>query len=29
MVEPSEGVYVAMCPELDIATEWEIPRKRL
>lgn len=25
IIEPSEGVYVAVCPELDLATEGDTP----
>lgn len=25
IIEPSEGVYVALCPELDLATERDAP----
>jgi len=25
IIEPSEGVYVAFCPELDLATEGDTP----
>ena len=29
IIEPSEGVYVASCPELDLATEGESPESAL
>jgi len=29
IIEPSEGVYVASCPELDLATEGESPELAL
>lgn len=29
IIEPSEGVYVATCPELDLATEGNTPEKAL
>ena len=29
LIEPSEGVYVATCPELDLATEGNTPEETL
>jgi len=29
IIEPSEGVYVANCPELDLATEGNTPEEAL
>ncbi len=29
IIEPSEGVYVASCPELDLATEGDTPQATL
>ncbi len=29
IIEPSEGVYVAGCPELDLATEGDTPEEAL
>jgi predicted RNase H-like HicB family nuclease len=29
IIEPSEGVYVASCPELDLATEGNTPEEAL
>ncbi len=29
IIEPSEGVYVAFCPELDLATEGDTPAAAL
>jgi len=29
IIEPSEGVYVASCPELDLATEGDTPEEAL
>ena len=29
IIEPSEGVYVATCPELDLATEGSTPEEAL
>ena len=29
IIEPSEGVYVAFCPELDLATEGDTPEAAL
>ncbi len=29
IIEPSEGVYVASCPELDLATEGDTPEAAL
>ena len=29
IIEPSEGVYVATCPELDLATEGNTPEEAL
>ena len=29
IIEPSEGVYVALCPELDLATEGDSPEAAL
>jgi len=29
IIEPSEGVYVAVCPELDLATEGDAPEAAL
>lgn len=29
IIEPSEGVYVAFCPELDLATEGHTPEAAL
>ncbi len=29
LIEPSEGVYVATCPELDLATEGNTPEEAL
>lgn len=29
IIEPSEGVYVAFCPELDLATEGNTPEAAL
>jgi len=29
IIEPSEGVYVAFCPELDLATQGETPAAAL
>ncbi len=29
IIEPSEGVYVAFCPELDLATEGDAPEVAL
>ncbi len=29
IIEPSEGVYVAFCPELDLATEADTPEATL
>ncbi|MDA2918147.1 hypothetical protein MYX76_01400 [Desulfobacterota bacterium AH_259_B03_O07] len=29
IIEPSEGVYVAICPELDLATEGKTPEEAL
>lgn len=29
IIEPSEGVYVAFCPELDLATEGDTPQATL
>lgn len=29
IIEPSEGVYVALCPELDLATEGDTPEAAL
>lgn len=29
IIEPSEGVYVATCPELDLATEGDTPEAAL
>ncbi|MBI5199319.1 MAG: hypothetical protein HZA09_04805 [Nitrospirae bacterium] len=29
IIEPSEGVYVASCPELDLATEGNTPEESL
>ena len=29
IIEPSEGVYVAFCPELDLATEGDSPQAAL
>lgn len=29
IIEPSEGVFVASCPELDLATEGATPEKAL